>query len=977
MEIVIGQRWVSHTESSLGLGIIVEVTGRIITVSFPAIAETRNYARDNAPLSRIRYAIGDIISNMDEQEFIIHEVLEEKGLIGYLCYEHSPDNINTETEVDFLIPELDLNCFVQLSTPRQRLLSGQFDGNSAFRLRLETLKHLNRLQQSTVAGLQGARAELLPHQIYIANEVAKRHAPRVLLADEVGLGKTIEAGMILHQLIHTSQAQRILILVPESLLHQWLVEMLRRFNLPFALFNKQRLEALTMPTVDAFGEEVMAYDDEQSNPFNTEQRILTSLDLLLSNPLTRQQALEADWDLVIIDEAHHLQWSEQSSSKEYEFVEQLTKICEGLLLLTATPEQVGIESHFARLRLLDPDRFYDLETFKNEEQGFQKLNQALEGIQQLIEESDNQETSEEVVRTVSQLLPENLQQDFISQAKDKKQLKLLINRLLDQHGTGRVLFRNTRSSFHSSSEGFPERQLHPYPLPCPDLYNDLRANTEPSDIKSLLHPEHQFLDDDWINTDPRVEWLQKLLKSLKQNKVLVICHHAETAIALDKFLNLRAGIRCTSFYPGLSIIERDRAAAYFADTESGAQVLVCSEIGSEGRNFQFAHHLVLFDLPLNPDLIEQRIGRLDRIGQQHTIQIHVPYLQQTAQEIIFRWYHQGLDLFQHSCSAGFAIYEHFAETLQQQLLNAGNCQDKLFSETADYRKMIVQQMQEGRDRLLELNSCNPEKADKLIEGIINEEQSTELNDYMVRVFDEFGVDHDYHSEHALVIKPTDHMRSEHFPGLNEDGNTITFNRKKALSREDIEFLSWEHPMVVEIMETISSSDIGNASVTSISVPGLKQGTLLLESCFTVEKMAPANLQLQRYLPVQPLRFLFDIKGKDLTKVVSHENLNQMAKKLRMRVSRPIVEQVRNEIEQMLLFSQNAAELKLPEITQKAKVKMLEDLEEEISRLISLQKVNPNIRDKEINFLRQKMSDSTDYIHRAKLQLQGIRLIINT
>jgi len=179
------------------------------------------------------------------------------------------------------------------------------------------------------------------------------------------------------------------------------------------------------------------------------------------------------------------------------------------------------------------------------------------------------------------------------------------------------------------------------------------------------------------------------------------------------------------------------------------------------------------------------------------------------------------------------------------------------------------------------------------------------------------------------------------------------------------------------METISSSDIGNASVTSISVPGLKQGTLLLESCFTVEKMAPANLQLQRYLPVQPLRFLFDIKGKDLTKVVSHENLNQMAKKLRMRVSRPIVEQVRNEIEQMLLFSQNAAELKLPEITQKAKVKMLEDLEEEISRLISLQKVNPNIRDKEINFLRQKMSDSTDYIHRAKLQLQGIRLIINT
>jgi len=551
----------------------------------------------------------------------------------------------------------------------------------------------------------------------------------------------------------------------------------------------------------------------------------------------------------------------------------------------------------------------------------------------------------------------------------------LINRLLDQHGTGRVLFRNTRTSFHSSSQGFPERELHHYPLPCPILYQNQSADSDT--YEKRLHPEHQLKDDDWINIDPRVEWLQKLLKSLKLNKALVICHHAETAKALDKFLNLRAGIRCTSFYPGLSILERDRAAAYFADTESGAQVLVCSEIGSEGRNFQFAHHLVLFDLPLNPDLIEQRIGRLDRIGQQQTIQIHTPYLQQTAQEVIFRWYHQGLDLFQHSCSAGFAIYEHFAESLHQQLLNPETSQDKLITETADYRKEIVQQMQEGRDRLLELNSCDPEKADKLIEEIISEEKSTELYDYMIRVFDEFGVDHDYHSEHALVIKPTDHMRSEHFPGLNEDGNTITFNRRKALSREDIEFLSWEHPMVVEIMETICSSDIGNAAVTSISVPGLKQGTLLLESCFTVEKMAPANLQLQRYLPIQPLRFLVDTKGKNLTKVVSHENLNQMAKKLRMRVSRPIVEQVRNEIEQMILFSQEMAEMKLPDIINKAKSEMMESLTEELSRLISLQKVNQNIRDIEIDFLQQQIDDSNDYIQRAKLQLQGIRLIINT
>ena len=108
--------------------------------------------------------------------------------------------------------------------------------------------------------------------------------------------------------------------------------------------------------------------------------------------------------------------------------------------------------------------------------------------------------------------------------------------------------------------------------------------------------------------------------------------------AWKSYLQLKVGIRCAAFYEGLSIIERDRAAAYFADTEGGAQVLVCSEIGSEGRNFQFAHHLVLFDLPLNPDLLEQRIGRLDRIGQTEIINIHVPYLEQSAQAVLFNWF---------------------------------------------------------------------------------------------------------------------------------------------------------------------------------------------------------------------------------------------------------------------------------------------------------------------------------------------------
>jgi ATP-dependent helicase HepA len=171
----------------------------------------------------------------------------------------------------------------------------------------------------------------------------------------------------------------------------------------------------------------------------------------------------------------------------------------------------------------------------------------------------------------------------------------IIQSLVDQYGTGRVLFRNSRKSV----SGFPTRILHQYDLP--------------EDDASLS-----------VADSHRTKWLAELLKQLKSQKVLVICRDKTTAMALEHYLHLQAGIRCASFHEDLSLLERDRAAAYFADEESGARALICSEIGSEGRNFQFSQHLVCFDLPHHPDLLEQRIGRLDRIGQRGDVNIHVP-----------------------------------------------------------------------------------------------------------------------------------------------------------------------------------------------------------------------------------------------------------------------------------------------------------------------------------------------------------------
>src|SRR5690606_622242 len=150
---------------------------------------------------------------------------------------------------------------------------------SRYMLRQETLEHLRRLRQSPAQGLLGARVQLLPHQFYIASEVAERHAPRVLLADEVGLGKTIEAGLILHQQLLTGRASRVLILVPDSLIHQWLVEMLRRFNLHFTILDAERCAALA-PSFDDEEDEGSA-GDEVVNPFESAQLVLCGLAFLV------------------------------------------------------------------------------------------------------------------------------------------------------------------------------------------------------------------------------------------------------------------------------------------------------------------------------------------------------------------------------------------------------------------------------------------------------------------------------------------------------------------------------------------------------------------------------------------------------------------------------------------------------------------------------------------------------------------------
>ncbi|MGD8909504.1 MAG: RNA polymerase-associated protein RapA, partial [Chromatiales bacterium] len=432
-----GQRWISDSEPELGLGILVASSGRHLTLRFPAVDEQRVYARQNAPLTRARFAAGDRIESHAGDPLTVDHVHDEGGR---LIYEGRLDDGR-----HVQLPEEELADTLRIQQPKQRLLAGQFDPPHWFGLRHYTLEALGRWQQSPVLGLAGPRIDLIPHQLYIAHEVASRPAPRVLLADEVGLGKTIEACLIVHHQLLTGRASRALILVPDPLVNQWLVELMRRFNLRFHIFDEETCRAI---------EESQALE----NPFHSEQLALCSLALFQRNPSRLSQALEGGWDLLVVDEAHHLTWSEDDPSAEYLLVEALALRTPGVLLLTATPEQLGQAGHFARLRLLDPDRYFDLQAFLQEERHYQPVAEAVEHLlhHEPLPEAASHRLLERLDEAESAPLIAVAGDASLDAERRQAARESLIHMLLDRHGTGRVMFRNTRARI----SGFPERRLH-------------------------------------------------------------------------------------------------------------------------------------------------------------------------------------------------------------------------------------------------------------------------------------------------------------------------------------------------------------------------------------------------------------------------------------------------------------------------------------------------------------------------------------
>jgi len=525
-------------------------------------------------------------------------------------------------------------------------------------------------------------------------------------------------------------------------------------------------------------------------------------------------------------------------------------------------------------------------------------------------------------------------------------------------------------------QNFPKRKAHPVTpvsVATPELHRRLVEEFAGDGGRQQYKAEYDF------NNDPRLEWLVRVLKEHRGDKVLLICRTRRKAQAIYDALQLKIHIKAALFHENLTLIQRDRNAAWFSEKD-GARILICSEIGSEGRNFQFAHHLILFDLPVNPELLEQRIGRLDRIGQKSTIHIHIPYIPDTPYAVLFRWYHEGLNAFEKNVPGAQQVYEKFKPQLWEILKSmensdssAHNSVEQLITETRIFCDALTRQLESGRDRLLELHSCRPGPAEMLTRSIGDIDRNVALDDFMQKIFDFYGLVCEDVQSRTYHLVPGD-LKVDAFPGFRGEEMSITFDRAKAMAREDIDFISIDHPMVSGSIDLLLGSEQGNFAFAVL--PDSGEQVLLLETVYILGCIAPPALHIGRFLPATPVRIVVD---EDLHDCSAHYSEEFMQKHIRGHIHASELienEEVKSDIlPAMLKHCLAVAQKQAGHIVASALKDLANRLGPELDRLRALQKVNDHIHSEEIAMAEREIATAEEYVKTAQLRLDSLRLII--
>lgn len=438
----------------------------------------------------------------------------------------------------------------------------------------------------------------LPHQIEVAKQVVENMNGKAILADEVGLGKTIEAGLILKEYMIRGLVKKVLILVPASLVTQWASELTSKFYIPAVAQKK-------------------SYVWEQCDV------VVSSIDTAKRNP-HRDIIFGQDYDLIIIDEAHKLK---NNKTKNYEFVQSLKKkFC---LLLTATPIQNRVSEIFNLVSLLKPGHlgnesvFY--EKYKRDSRSLNDDEHLKELVNKVMIRNRRADTGIEWTERHVETIP-------IHFSKEERELYEAVSELRrDENWMTASAF----SVMTLQREACSSREAV-----FVTLKNMLQKKESPSpyfeqQIQALVKKVEA------VQTNSKAVKTLELIKKI-DDKVIIFTEYRATQMYLQWYLK-QNGITSVPFRGGFKRGKKDWMRELF---QKHAQVLIATEAGGEGINLQFCNHIINFDLPWNPMRLEQRIGRIHRLGQEKDVNIYNFATKDTVEEHVLKLLHEKIALFE-------------------------------------------------------------------------------------------------------------------------------------------------------------------------------------------------------------------------------------------------------------------------------------------------------------------------------------------
>lgn len=693
----VGSKLVHPFNPELGIGIVREIDGRYLHVEFPVSGREVTLAASGAGLERLILPVGAQAVHIETSEPVeIAEVLEHRY------------RLTDGREVG----DAEIWPAAHGDSPVDRLARLHLDSASSFANRVRGLDLMNLREAGGLGSFLGGRIELFPHQLHAALRAVESDPVRWLLADEVGLGKTVEACLILSALVRTGRVKQALVVAPSTLAIQWLGELYRKFHQVFVLLDRERIESVESD----FGEGV--------NPFEVHPFAVVPLEMLASDAKLLAQASEAGLEAVVLDEAHRLarrEWTEA--------VGPLVREARHALLLTATPLQADREGFFRLFSLLHPEAFASFADF---DAALQK---------------------------------------------------------------GDVSVPCTSAVRRVDVGGLPPRVPMPQEIGPADP--DLRS-------------------------DPRTRWLvEQVPKWVESNeKALVFVRDAEVAEALAAVLESETHVRITLFHEKLSAAKRDIQVASFR--ESNLPVLLCSEAGGEGRNFQFCDRMVHYDLPPDPVELEQRIGRLDRIGREAPVEI-----------VYFRMAEATPDLA--ALYERLGLFERAAAGLDTALapvrpaVEAARAEAKPLDLDALLKEVEARRMDADRDltRAFYPDAYTPDQADALL-ARVPEDLEPLTRAYCVSAAEDLGFDVIEKSDRALFyVEFGAEAKIDSLAGVEGGSRFLgTFDRDEALEKEEADFFASGHPLVEGLLLELEDGNRGRASLLEIEgCPGA--GLLLI------------------------------------------------------------------------------------------------------------------------------------------------------